>query len=50
MSIFDRRNEVEMAFNSIRFPSSTYRVPRRLKYFNQFKANELRICLLMGFK
>ncbi|UJR38879.1 hypothetical protein I4U23_031547 [Adineta vaga] len=49
MSIFDRREQVEVAFDSIHFPTSTYRVPQRLRHFCQFKANELRLCLLMGY-
>ena len=49
-SIFRRRKEVEEKFDSIRFPTSPYRVPRYLHHFKQFKASELRICLLMGYK
>ncbi|CAF0944330.1 unnamed protein product [Adineta ricciae] len=49
MSIFDRRIKVEKAFDSIHFPTSTYRIPRHLRHFGQFKANELRLCLLMGY-
>ncbi|CAF3279430.1 unnamed protein product [Rotaria sp. Silwood2] len=49
MSIFNQRKEVEIAFNAILFPTSTYRVPRYLQYYHQYKGNELRLCLLMGY-
>ncbi|CAF3898928.1 unnamed protein product [Rotaria sp. Silwood2] len=49
MSVKKDIDTVALTFNSMFYPSSTYRIPRDLKHYSIFKANELKIFLLFGY-
>lgn len=49
MSIKGSLNTVASIFKSIRYPSTTYRIPRDLRSYATYKGNELRILLLFGY-
>ncbi|CAF2786794.1 unnamed protein product [Rotaria sp. Silwood2] len=40
---------IEKILDSMKFPSTTYRIPSRLRHWSTFKANEYRITLLFGY-
>ncbi|CAF1449042.1 unnamed protein product [Rotaria sordida] len=44
------QQNVTTVFNTIRYPSTSYRIPRSLSYFNDYKGNEYRIALLFGYR
>ena len=49
MSVYDQIDDVANVFNSISYPSTTYRLPRDIRLFKKFKGNELRMFLLFGY-
>ncbi len=49
MSVRDQIDIVAQNFNTISYPSTTYRQPRDIRLFKKFKGNELRIFLLFGY-
>jgi hypothetical protein len=49
MSVYDRMDIIAKTFNTISYPSTTYRQPRDIRLFRKFKGNELRIFLLFGY-
>ena len=49
MSVHDRIDTVAKTFNTISYPSTTYRRPRDIRVFKKFRGNELRIFLLFGY-
>ena len=42
-------NVVDRYLSSIKYPSTTLRIPRSIARYEQYKANELRSILLFGF-
>lgn len=50
MSIKDSLSAVSAVISSISYPSTTYRIPRDLKHYNIYKANEYKMVLLFGYK
>jgi hypothetical protein len=49
MSVHDQIDIIAQTFNTISYPSTTYRQPRDIRLFRKFKGNELRIFLLFGY-
>jgi hypothetical protein len=49
MSVHDQIDLAAQTFNTISYPSTTYRQPRDIRLFKKFKGNELRIFLLFGY-
>ncbi|CAF1347320.1 unnamed protein product [Rotaria sordida] len=49
MSVHNRIDIVAKTFNTMSYPSTTYRRPRDIRLFKKFKENELRIFLLFGY-
>ncbi|CAF1214593.1 unnamed protein product [Adineta ricciae] len=49
MNVHDQLNSVAQLFDTISYPSTTYRQPRDIRLFKKFKGNELRIFLLFGY-
>ena len=49
MSVKKYIDTLTTTFNSMYYPSSTYRIPRDLKRHSVFKANELKMFLLFGY-
>lgn len=49
MSVYDQIDLAAQTFNTISYPSTTYRQPRDIRLFKKFKGNELRIFLLFGY-
>lgn len=50
MSIKGAIDAVSSIVKSISYPSTTYRIPRNLNQYNVYKANELKMVLLFGYK
>ncbi len=50
MNIKGALDAVSAIIKSISYPSTTYRIPRNLKQYNVFKANEYKMVLLFGYK
>ena len=48
-SIYEHLDELSVQFTRVRLPSTTTRLPRSLKQYNNFKASEFRILLLFGY-
>lgn len=49
MSIKKELDKIALTFKETFYPSTTYRIPRDLKLYGVFKANELKIFLLFGY-
>jgi hypothetical protein len=49
MSIKKNLDTISSVFKSIFYPTSTFRIPRNLKLYPIYKANELKIFLLFGY-
>ncbi len=49
MTVYHQMDHIAAVFNSISYPSTTYRQPRDIRLFKKFKGNELRIFLLFGY-
>ncbi|CAF4054963.1 unnamed protein product [Rotaria sordida] len=49
-SIHNSLHLIEEKLDSIRYPSTTYRLPSQLKYFQTYKGNEYRVTLLFGYQ
>jgi hypothetical protein len=49
MSIKKALDTIASTFKSVFYPSSTFRIPRNLKLYSVYKANELKIFLLFGY-
>ena len=50
MSVRGGLEAVSAVAGSISYPSTTYRIPRDLKNYNVYKANEYKMMLLFGYK
>ncbi len=50
MSIKGGLDAVSAVIKSISYPSTTYRIPRDLKQYHVYKANEYKMVLLFGYK
>jgi len=50
MSIKGAIYAVSSIIKSISYPSTTYRIPRNLKQYKLYKANEYKMVLLFGYK
>jgi hypothetical protein len=50
MNIKGAIDAVSAIMKSISYPSTTYRIPRDLKHYNVYKANEYKMVLLFGYK
>ncbi|CAF1357828.1 unnamed protein product [Didymodactylos carnosus] len=48
-SCYDQTDELTKKFDSLKYPYTTYRLPRSLKYFGKFKSNEIRMLILFGY-
>jgi hypothetical protein len=49
MNIRPAIDAVSSIINSMTYPSTTYRIPRNLKQYNVYKANEYKMILLFGY-